>query len=176
MSLRSQSSSMGSSRSIAAHSTRNWSISPKSRCSKARRVDFMVVTPSAVRSSSPARNQPTNLRAVHGRHRQRVRLNSAQGISGPMSETVKFRLSGSYRDTDGYLPQYISQRRCRSGKRLRSAVICCLKQRQWLDRRSARHRSARLETQALYYNIVNDVNDTSCRSGSITRHQQPRHL
>ena len=86
--------------------------------------------------------------------------NVRAGISGPLSDTVKFRLSGSYRDTDGYLRNTFLNEDADPVKDLsvRGNLLFEPGNGWTADLRAS---YARLETQALYFNIVNDVNDTS---------------
>jgi iron complex outermembrane recepter protein len=83
------------------------------------------------------------------------------GVSGPLSDSVKFRLSGSWRDTDGYLPNTFLKEDADPVKDLSvrgNLLIAPADSPMSLDLRAS---YARLETQALYFNIVNDVNDVS---------------
>jgi iron complex outermembrane recepter protein len=86
--------------------------------------------------------------------------NVRAGISGPLSDTLKFRLSGSYRDTDGYLRNTFLNEDADPVKDLsiRGNLLFEPGNGWTADLRAS---YARLETQALYFNIVNDVNDTS---------------
>jgi iron complex outermembrane receptor protein len=82
------------------------------------------------------------------------------GISGPIAEGVKFRLSGSYRDTNGYIPNTFLNEDADPVKdfAIRGNLLLETGGPLSLDLRAS---YARLETQALYFNIVNDVNDIS---------------
>jgi iron complex outermembrane recepter protein len=82
------------------------------------------------------------------------------GISGPLSDGVKFRLSGSWRDTNGYIPNTFLKEDADPVKDLaiRGNLLIDGGGPMTLDLRAS---YARLETQALYFNIVNDVNDVS---------------
>ena len=86
--------------------------------------------------------------------------NVRAGVSGPLSDTVKFRLSGSYRDTEGYLRNTFLNEDADPVKDLsvRGNLLFEPGNGWTADLRAS---YARLETQALYFNIVNDVNDTS---------------
>ena len=86
--------------------------------------------------------------------------NVRAGISGPLTDTVKFRLSGSYRDTDGYLRNTFLNEDADPVKDLsvRGNLLFEPGNGWTADLRAS---YARLETQALYFNIVNDVNDVS---------------
>jgi iron complex outermembrane receptor protein len=82
------------------------------------------------------------------------------GVSGPLAETVKFRLAGSYVDTDGYINNAFLDEEADPYEdlSLRGTLL-------WEPTASfsadLRGSISRLRTQALYFNIVADVNDTS---------------
>lgn len=82
------------------------------------------------------------------------------GISGPLSDAVKFRLSGSWRDTDGYIPNTFLNEDADPVKdfAIRGNLLFDASDSLSIDLRTS---YAKLETQALYFNIVNDVNDVS---------------
>lgn len=82
------------------------------------------------------------------------------GISGPLSDGVKFRLSGSYVDTDGYIPNTFLKEDADPYRDIavRGNLLFDSGGPLTLDLRGS---YARLETQALYFNIVTDVNDVS---------------
>jgi iron complex outermembrane recepter protein len=82
------------------------------------------------------------------------------GISGPISDGVKFRLSGSWRNTDGYLRNTFLNEDADPVKDLaiRGNLLFDSGGPFSVDLRAS---YARLETQALYFNIVGDVNDIS---------------
>ena len=86
--------------------------------------------------------------------------NVRAGISGPLSDTVKYRVSGSYRDTEGYLRNTFLNEDADPVKDLsvRGNLLFEPGNGWTADLRAS---YARLETQALYFNIVNDVNDVS---------------
>ena len=86
--------------------------------------------------------------------------NVRAGISGPLSDTVKYRVSGSYRDTNGYLRNTFLNEDADPAKDLsvRGNLLFEPGNGWTADLRAS---YARLETQALYFNIVNDVNDVS---------------
>jgi len=86
--------------------------------------------------------------------------NVRAGISGPLSDTVKYRVSGSYRDTKGYLPNTFLKEDADPVKdlSLRGNLLFEPGNGWTADFRAS---YAKLETQALYFNIVNDVNDVS---------------
>lgn len=86
--------------------------------------------------------------------------NVRAGISGPLSDTVKYRVSGSYRDTDGYLRNTFLNEDADPVKDLsvRGNLLFEPGNGWTADLRAS---YAKLETQALYFNIVNDVNDVS---------------
>lgn len=82
------------------------------------------------------------------------------GVSGPISEGVKFRLAASYRDTDGYIPNTFLKEDADPVKDLavRGNLLFDPGNGVSLDLRAS---YAKLKTQALYFNIVGDVNDVS---------------
>lgn len=82
------------------------------------------------------------------------------GISGPISDGVKFRLSGSYRDTDGYIRNTFLGEDADPVKdySIRGNLLFDAGNGLSIDLRSS---YSKLETQALYFNIVADVNDVS---------------
>jgi len=86
--------------------------------------------------------------------------NVRAGISGPLSDTVKYRVSGSYRDTEGYLRNTFLNEDADPVKDLsvRGNLLFEPGNGWTADLRAS---YAKLETQALYFNIVNDVNDVS---------------
>ncbi|WP_448657732.1 TonB-dependent receptor [Sphingomonas sp. CJ99] len=82
------------------------------------------------------------------------------GISGPLSDTLKFRLSGSFRDTDGYIPNTFLGEDADPVRdfSVRGKLLWQPTDALTVDLRGF---YSRLETQAFYYNIVADVNDVS---------------
>ncbi|OYY72937.1 MAG: TonB-dependent receptor [Sphingomonas sp. 28-63-12] len=82
------------------------------------------------------------------------------GLSGPLADTLKFRVSGSWRDTQGYIPNTFLGKDADPVKdfSIRGKLLW-----QPTDNFSADLRGfvSLLKTQAFYYNIVNDVNDVS---------------
>ncbi len=86
--------------------------------------------------------------------------NVRAGISGPLSDTLKYRISGSYRDTEGYLRNTFLNEDADPVKDLsiRGNLLFEPGNGWTADLRAS---YAKLETQALYFNIVNDVNDVS---------------
>ncbi|MXO87859.1 TonB-dependent receptor [Altererythrobacter aestuarii] len=82
------------------------------------------------------------------------------GVSGPVGETGGFRLSGAFQDTDGYIPNtYLGEEADPvQNLSLRGRLMFDLNDNIELDLRASMDQ---LRTQALYFNIVNDVNDTS---------------
>lgn len=86
--------------------------------------------------------------------------NVRAGLSGPLSDTLKYRVSGSYRDTKGYLRNTFLNEDADPVKDLsvRGNLLFEPGNGWTADLRAS---YARLETQALYFNIVNDVNDVS---------------
>jgi iron complex outermembrane receptor protein len=82
------------------------------------------------------------------------------GVSGPLSETLKFRLAGSYRDTKGYIRNTFLNEDADPVKdfAIRGNLLFEPGDRWSMDLRAS---YSKLKTQALYFNIVNDVNDVS---------------
>ncbi|MBL9071945.1 MAG: TonB-dependent receptor [Sphingopyxis sp.] len=82
------------------------------------------------------------------------------GISGPLSDNIRFRVSGSYVDSDGHLRNTFLKEKADPYKDMavRGNLLIDAGGGLAVDLRAS---YARLETQALYFNIVQDVNDTS---------------
>jgi iron complex outermembrane recepter protein len=82
------------------------------------------------------------------------------GLSGPLSETVKFRVSGSWRDTKGYIRNTYLNEDADPVEDLsfRAKLLWEPTDSLSVDLRGF---VSKLKTQAFYYNITNDVNDTS---------------
>jgi iron complex outermembrane receptor protein len=82
------------------------------------------------------------------------------GISGPLSDSVKFRLSGQFVDTQGYIdnPFLGEEADPYQDIALRGNLLIEPAPGWEIDLRASMDL---LETQALYFNIVSDVNDTS---------------
>lgn len=82
------------------------------------------------------------------------------GISGPLSDSASFRLSASWQDTDGYIPNQFLGEEADPVENLsiRGRLNFELSDTVELDLRASMDQ---LRTQALYFNIVQDVNDTS---------------
>lgn len=82
------------------------------------------------------------------------------GVSGPVSDTLKFRVAGSYYDTNGFIPNTFLGEDADPYKdlSLRGTLLWEPTDRLSVDLRAS---MSHLRTQALYFNIVNDVNDTS---------------
>lgn len=82
------------------------------------------------------------------------------GLSGPISDTLKFRVSGSWRDSNGYIPNTFLGKDADPLKdfSIRGKLLW-----QPADNFSVDVRGfiSKLKTQAFYYNIVSDVNDVS---------------
>jgi iron complex outermembrane receptor protein len=81
-------------------------------------------------------------------------------LSGPVADNLKFRLSGSWYDTDGFIQNEFLGERADPIKdlNLRGNLLWTPTDNFDVDLRVA---YSNLQTQALYFNIVNDVNDTS---------------
>lgn len=82
------------------------------------------------------------------------------GLSGPLAENLKFRVSGSWRDTNGYIPNTFLGKDADPVKDLsvRAKLLWEPTSDFTVDLRGF---VSKLKTQAFYYNIVTDVNDTS---------------
>jgi iron complex outermembrane recepter protein len=80
------------------------------------------------------------------------------GISGPIAENVKFRVAGSWYDTDGFIPNTFLGEDADPVEdfSLRANVLVEPTDRLTIDLRGSLNQ---LRTQGLYYNIVADVND-----------------
>lgn len=80
------------------------------------------------------------------------------GISGPIAENVKFRVAGSYYNTDGFIPNTFLRENADPVEdfSLRANLLVEATDRLSLDLRGSVNK---LRTQGLYYNIVADVND-----------------
>lgn len=97
------------------------------------------------------------------------------GISGPLSDSVKFRLSGSYVDSNGFIRNTFLNEKADPYKDIavRGNVLVDAGSGFSIDLRGS---YSRLETQALYFNIVNDVNDTSLPVRVNNRGQNDRDI
>ncbi|HYD23163.1 MAG TPA: TonB-dependent receptor [Croceibacterium sp.] len=82
------------------------------------------------------------------------------GVSGPISDDVKFRLSGQFYDTEGYINNTFLGEEADpyQDTALRGNLLFEPGGGWEIDLRASMDR---LRTQALYFNIVTDVNDTS---------------
>ncbi len=82
------------------------------------------------------------------------------GISGPLSDKVKFRLAGSYVNSDGLIRNaYLDEKADPyEDLSLRGTLLFQPADNLTVDVRGS---VSRLRTQALYFNIVSDVNNTS---------------
>lgn len=97
------------------------------------------------------------------------------GLSGPLSDNLKFRVSGSYVDSNGYLRNEFLNEDADPYRDIavRGNLLFDPGNDITLDLRAS---YARLETQALYFNIVNDVNDTSLPIRVNNRGQNDRDI
>lgn len=79
------------------------------------------------------------------------------GISGPLAENVKFRIAGSWYDTEGFIPNTFLGEDADPVEdfSLRGNLIVEATDRLTFDLRASVNQ---LRTQGFYYNIVNDVN------------------
>ncbi|MGV3554328.1 MAG: TonB-dependent receptor [Croceibacterium sp.] len=82
------------------------------------------------------------------------------GVSGPIAPGIKFRVAGSWQDTEGYIRNEFLGEDADPVENLglRGNLLFEIGERVDLDLRASMDR---LRTQALYFNIVADVNDTS---------------
>jgi iron complex outermembrane receptor protein len=82
------------------------------------------------------------------------------GISGPISEQLRFRLAGSWHDSEGFLdnPFLGEEADPVEDLSLRGTLLWTPSPELTVDLRGSLNR---LRTQALYFNIVADANDTS---------------
>lgn len=80
------------------------------------------------------------------------------GISGPLAENVKFRVAGSYYNTDGFIENTFLNEKADPVEdfSLRANLLVEASDRLTFDLRGSVNQ---LRTQGLYYNIVADVND-----------------
>ncbi|QDH36088.1 TonB-dependent receptor [Porphyrobacter sp. YT40] len=80
------------------------------------------------------------------------------GISGPLAEGVKFRVAGSWYDTDGFIPNTFLGEDADPVQdfSLRGNLLIEASDQLTFDLRASINQ---LRTQGLYYNIVADVND-----------------
>lgn len=97
------------------------------------------------------------------------------GLSGPLTDNLKFRVSGSYVDSDGYLSNTFLNEKADPYRDIavRGNLLFDPGDGITMDLRAS---YARLETQALYFNIVNDVNDTSLPIRVNNRGQNDRDI
>lgn len=79
------------------------------------------------------------------------------GVSGPIADGVKFRVAGSWYDTDGFIPNTFLGEDADPVQdfSLRANLLVEATDRLTFDLRGSMNQ---LRTQGLYYNIVNDVN------------------
>lgn len=82
------------------------------------------------------------------------------GLSGPLAENVAFRVAGSFYDTEGFIPNTFLGEDADPSQdfSLRANLLVDATDRVTFDLRGSLNQ---LRTQALYFNIVSDVNDTS---------------
>lgn len=82
------------------------------------------------------------------------------GISGPISDTLRFRLAGSWYDTNGFIRNAFLNEDADPVEdfALRGTLLWSPTPNFTADLRGS---ISRLRTQALYFNIVGDANDTS---------------
>ena len=97
------------------------------------------------------------------------------GVSGPLSESVKFRLSGSYYDTDGFIRNTFLNEDADPVKdfSIRGNLLFDAGSGLTVDLRASYNK---LKTRAFYYNIVADVNDVSLPVRVNNRGQDDRDI
>jgi iron complex outermembrane receptor protein len=80
------------------------------------------------------------------------------GISGPLAENIKFRIAGSWYDTDGFIDNVFLGEKADPVEdfSLRGNLLIEATDQLTFDLRASVNQ---LRTQGLYYNIVGDVND-----------------
>lgn len=96
-------------------------------------------------------------------------------VSGPIAENLKFRLSGSWYDTDGFIQNNFLNEKADPIKDLNLRGNLLWNPTAGLDV-DLRVSYSKLRTQALYFNIVNDVNDTSLPVRVNNRGQNDREM
>jgi iron complex outermembrane recepter protein len=96
-------------------------------------------------------------------------------VSGPIAENVKFRLSGSWYDTDGFIQNTFLNEKADPIKDLNLRGNLLWNPTEGLDV-DLRVAYSNLQTQALYFNIVGDVNDTSLPVRVNNRGQNDREM
>jgi iron complex outermembrane receptor protein len=96
-------------------------------------------------------------------------------VSGPIADTLKFRVAGSWYDTDGFIQNTFLNEKADPIKdlNLRGNLLWTPADGLDVDFRVA---YSNLQTQALYFNIVNDVNDTSLPVRVNNRGQNDREI
>lgn len=96
-------------------------------------------------------------------------------LSGPIAENLKFRVAGSWYDTDGFIKNTFLNEKADPIKdlNLRGDLLWTPAAGLDVDLRLA---YSNLQTQALYFNIVNDVNDTSLPVRVNNRGQNDREM
>jgi iron complex outermembrane recepter protein len=82
------------------------------------------------------------------------------GVSGPLSESVRYRASVSYLDTDGYIDNAFLGEEADPYRDLSGRVRLMWDTTDHLTT-DLRFYGSQVDTQALYFNITADVNDTS---------------
>jgi iron complex outermembrane recepter protein len=96
-------------------------------------------------------------------------------VSGPLADNLKFRLAGSWYDTDGFIQNIFLNEKADPIKdlNLRANLLWTAAEGVDVDFRVA---YSNLQTQALYFNIVNDVNNTSLPVRVNNRGQNDREM
>ena len=100
------------------------------------------------------------------------------GVGGPIgdSDTLKFQLSGSYLDTDGYIDNPFLGEEADPFKDVSGRVKLLWEPSEHVPR-DFRVSYSQVDTQALYFNITEQRRTTrACRCGSTTRGENERDL
>jgi iron complex outermembrane receptor protein len=87
-------------------------------------------------------------------------VNVRGGMSGPISNTLKYIATGSYFDTKGYIPNALLGENADPFRDLSGRLRFLWQPSKELSA-DVRVYGSRVQTQALYFNITEDVNDTS---------------
>ncbi|WP_156255821.1 TonB-dependent receptor [Sandarakinorhabdus oryzae] len=96
-------------------------------------------------------------------------------LSGPIGKDLKFRVAGSWYDTDGFIQNTFLNEKADPIKDLNLRANLLWNPAAGLDV-DFRLAYSNLQTQALYFNIVNDVNDTSLPVRVNNRGQNDREM
>lgn len=97
------------------------------------------------------------------------------GVSGPLSDAVKFRIGANYYDTDGYIPNTFLNEKADPARdfTIRGNLLFDAGSGLSVDLRGSYNQ---LKTRAFYYNIVADVNDVNLPVRVNNRGQDDRDI